>query len=136
MRINVRPVASPSTIGLFGLAGGTFVLSGLQLGWVPTDQSDQVALTLIAFAFISQFLAAIVATMARDGVVASAMAVLSLTWLVIGLVLWFGQPGTTSDALGLLLIVSRAAMALIGLTASMSPSCRRSCSSPRRFASA
>jgi uncharacterized protein len=120
VRINVRPLASPSTIGLFGLAAGTFVLSGLQLGWVPQEQGDQVALALIGFAFVSQIIASIVATLARDGVVASAMAVLSLTWLVIGLVMWFGQPGATSDALGLLLIVSCVTMALIGLTAAMS----------------
>src|SRR3954453_17349226 len=82
VRINVRPLASPSTIGLFGLAAGTFVLSGLQLGWVPKEQGHQVALALIGFAFVAQLFAAIVATMARDGVVASAMAVLSLTWLV------------------------------------------------------
>ena len=120
LRINVRPIASPSTVGLFGLAAATFVLSGLQLGWVDAQQGKQVALVLIGFAFVSQLFASIVATLARDGVVASAMAVLSLTWLVIGLTLWFGQPGATSDALGLLLIVSCAAMALIGSTAALS----------------
>jgi len=120
VRINVRPVASPSTIGLFGLAVATFTLSGLQLGWIPTEQSDQVALALIGFAFVAQLIASIVATMARDGVVATAMGVLSLTWLVVGLTLWFGQPGATSDALGLVLIVSCVAMALIGLTAALS----------------
>jgi succinate-acetate transporter protein len=113
-------VASPSTIGLFGLAAGTFVLSGLQLDWVAKEQSQQVALVLIGFSFVSQLFAAIVAMMARDGAVASAMTILSLTWLVIGLEIWFGQPGATSDALGLLLIVSCVTMALIGSTAAIS----------------
>src|SRR3954462_6718081 len=120
VRINVRPLASPSTIGLFGLAAGTFVLSGFQLGWVAVAEGKQVAVALIGFAFVSQLIASIVATLARDGVVASAMTVLSLTWLVIGLELWIGQPGSTSDALGLLLIVSCVTMALIGSTAAMS----------------
>src|SRR3954467_1144411 len=120
VRINVRPLASPSTIGLFGLAAGTFVLSGLQLGWVAVAEGKQVAVAIIGFAFISQLIASIVATLARDGVVASAMTVLSLTWLVIGLELWIGQPGATSDALGLLLIVSCVTMALIGGTAATS----------------
>jgi len=120
VRINVRPIASPSTIGLFGLAAGTFVLSGLQLGWVAVGEGKQVAVAIIGFAFISQLVASIVATLARDGVVASAMTVLSLTWLVIGLELWIGQPGATSDALGLLLIVSCVTMALIGSTAALS----------------
>src|SRR3954453_14693274 len=114
VRINVRPIASPSTIGLFGLAAGTFVLSGLQLGWVANEDGQQVAVALVGFAFVAQLIASMVATLARDGVVASAMTVLSLTWLVLGLELWIGQPGATSDTLGLLLVVSCVTMALIG----------------------
>jgi succinate-acetate transporter protein len=120
VRITVRPIASPSTIGLFGLAAGTFVLAGLQLEWVPQEQGDHVAFVLIGFAFVSQLLASIVAVLARDVVVATAMCVLALTWLVTGLVLWAAPPGSTSDALGLLLIASCVTMALIGLTASFS----------------
>jgi succinate-acetate transporter protein len=120
VRITVRPVASPSTIGLFGLAAGTFVLAGLQLEWVPQEQGDHVAFVLIGFAFASQLLASIVAVLARDVVVATAMCVLALTWLVTGLVLWTAPPGSTSDALGLLLIASCVTMALIGLTATLS----------------
>ena len=120
LRINVRPVASPSAIGLFGLAGGTFVLAGLQLDWVAPDQGRQVGAILVGFAFLAQFLAAIVSLMARDIVVGSAMTVLSLTWLVIGVVSYLGPAGSTSDALGLLLIVSSTAMLVIGLTAALS----------------
>src|SRR4051812_12999777 len=91
VQIVVRPIASPSSIGLFGLAAATIVLSGLQLGWVAPAESDQTAMVLIGFAFVSQLLAAIFALLARDGVVATAMCVLSLTWLVIGLVLFISQ---------------------------------------------
>jgi len=117
VQIVVRPIASPSSIGLFGLAAATIVLSGLQLGWVAPAESDQTAMVLIGFAFVSQLLAAIFALLARDGVVATAMCVLSLTWLVIGLVLFISQPGSTSDALGLLLVMSSSAMVLIALSA-------------------
>jgi succinate-acetate transporter protein len=118
-RIVLRPVASPSTIGMFGLAAGTFVLAGLQLGWVPADQSTQVGLALMTFPFIAQLVASLVAIWARDAVVASAMAVLALTWLVTGLVLVVSPPGSTSDALGLQLLISAALMALLGLTTAM-----------------
>src|SRR3954454_12992523 len=101
VRVVVRPVASPSAIGMFGLAVGTFVLAGLQLGWVPEQQSAQVGLVLLGFAFGSQLLAAVVAIVARDVVVATAMCVLALTWLVSGLVLRTSVPGSTSKALGL-----------------------------------
>ena len=120
VQIVVRPIASPSSIGLFGLAAATLVLSGLQLGWVAVAESDQVALVLIGFAFVSQLIAAVFALLARDPVVATAMCVLSLTWLVTGLVLLTSQPGSTSDALGLMLAFSAVAMVLIALTASQS----------------
>jgi uncharacterized protein len=120
VRINVRPVASPSGIGLFGLAAGTFVLAGSQLDWVSPDEGRQVGVILVGFAFVSQLLAAIISFLARDIVVSSAMTVLAVTWLVIGAVSYLGPPGSTSDALGLLLLVSSTAMLVIGLTASLS----------------
>src|SRR5215207_6239599 len=36
--ISLRPIGAPTPIGLLGLAAATFVLSGLQLGWV--DQAE------------------------------------------------------------------------------------------------
>jgi len=116
--ITVRPIASPSALGLFGLAAGTFVVSGLQLEWVAVTEGKQVGLIVIGFPFIAQIVASIFAFLARDVVVATAMGVLSLTWLAVGLTLFTAPvPGATSDALGLLLIFSAIAMAMSGLTA-------------------
>jgi len=120
VRITVRPIASPSTVGLFGLAAATFTVSGLQLDWVPKTEGKNVALVLIAFAFISQLLASVLATFARDVVVSSAMCVLALTWLVTGLVMYTSPPGSTSDALALFLVFSAIAMFLIGVAAGLS----------------
>jgi hypothetical protein len=33
-RITLRPIANPLPVGFLALAGGTLLLSGLQLGWV------------------------------------------------------------------------------------------------------
>jgi succinate-acetate transporter protein len=118
--IPLRPIGAPTPIGLFGLAAATFVLSGLQLGWVDQGQGKQVALVLIAFAFLAQLLAAVFSFLGRDGTVATAMSVLALTWLVVGLVLYTSPPGSTSDTLGLFLIFSGTAMTLTGLSASVS----------------
>jgi len=38
--ISLRPIGAPTPIGLFGLAAATFVLSGLQLGWVDQNQGQ------------------------------------------------------------------------------------------------
>jgi uncharacterized protein len=118
--ISLRPIASPSAIGLFGLAAGAFTLSGLQLGWMPVGQGRQVAVVLIGFAFAAQLIASIFAYLARDVVVSTAMGVLALSWLVIGLVLFTSPVGSTSKALGLLLVCSGTIMVLTSVTAALS----------------
>jgi len=119
-RIVVRPIASPTGLGLFGLAAATLVVSGLQLGWVDKGEGDKVGLILIAFPFLAQLLASIWSTLARDGVAMTGMGVLALTWLSVGLVLLSSAPGEKSDALGLLLLLSSVAMLLTALVASLS----------------
>jgi succinate-acetate transporter protein len=118
--VSLRPIGAPMPIGLFGLAAATFVLSGLQLGWVDQDQSQKVALVLIGFAFVAQLLAAVFSFLGRDGTVATAMSVLALTWLVVGLVLDTSPPGATSAVLGLFLLVTGIAMTMTGLAAATS----------------
>jgi hypothetical protein len=49
-RIVLRPIATPLPVGFLALAGGTFVLAGLQLGWVEPAEDDMVAAILIGFA--------------------------------------------------------------------------------------
>lgn len=119
-RIVVRPIGSPIGLGLFGLAGGTLVLSGLQLGWVDAAEGPKVGLVLIAFPFVAQLLASIWSTLARDGVATTAMGVLALTWLSTGLVLVSSGAARTSDALGMLLLASATAMGPTALVASLS----------------
>jgi succinate-acetate transporter protein len=119
-RIVVRPIASPTGLGLFGLAAATLVVSGLQLGWAGKTEGSKVGLILIAFPFLAQLLASIWSALARDGVATTGMGVLALTWLSVGLVLLSSSPGEKSDALGLLLLVSALAMLLTGVVASLS----------------
>lgn len=118
--ISLRPIGAPISIGLFGLAAATFVLSGLQLGWVGYSEGKKVALVLIGFAFLAQLVASVFSFLARDGVAGSAMGVLALTWLGVGLVLYISKPGSTSNALGLFLLFAASAMALTALTTLLS----------------
>jgi succinate-acetate transporter protein len=110
-------MAGPISLGLFGLAGAGLVLSGLQLGWVPLTASTQVALVLMAFAFPAQAITGLLSFFARDGAAATAMSVLALSWLTIGLVTATSPPGGHSAALGLLLLLTSVAIALTGVTA-------------------
>ena len=108
--ITLRPIAGPLALGFFGLAAATFVMSGLQLGWVAAVEGKQVALCILAFTVPLQFTASLFGFLARDGVAATGMGLLSAIWAVVGLVTFTGRPGSTSDALGLFLLLTGVAM--------------------------
>jgi succinate-acetate transporter protein len=106
----LRPIAGPLALGFFGLAAATFVMSGLQLGWVDSTEGKQVAVCILAFTVPLQFTASLLGFLARDGVAATGMGVLAGTWAVIGLVTFSAKPGSTSDALGLFLLLAGVAI--------------------------
>jgi uncharacterized protein len=109
-RVVLRPIANPLPLGFLALAGGTLLVSALQLGWlVPADGSD-VALVLLAFVFPLQLVACVFGYLARDVVAGTGMGLLAGTWLTIALVKLTSEPGSTSDALGLFLLLAGAAM--------------------------
>ena len=96
-RVTLRPIAGPLALGFFGLAAATFVLSGLQLGWVEPTEGKQVALCVLAFTVPLQFTASLFGFLARDGVAATGMGLLSGIWAAVGLVTFTGKPGSTSN---------------------------------------
>lgn len=102
----LRPIGTPLPLGLLGLAGGTTVLAGLQLGWFPLRESVVAGLILLAFAVPLQLLASVYGFLTRDSVVGSAMGVLAGTWFATGLTLLSSLPGSTSGAIGLLLVTA------------------------------
>lgn len=116
-RIVLRPIANPLPLGFLALAGGTTIVSGLQLGWVPPAQGGQVALILLAFVAPLQLLAAVFGFLGRDVVAGTGMGLLAGTWLAVSLVVRDGPPGSTSDALGLFLLVAGASLLVPALAA-------------------
>jgi succinate-acetate transporter protein len=100
----LRPIGNPLPLAFFALAIGTLSLSSLQLGWIPTSEGDDVALVMVAFVFPLQFVAAVLAFLARDGPVGAAIGLIAGSWLVIGLVTLTAPPAATSDALGIFLL--------------------------------
>jgi succinate-acetate transporter protein len=116
-RIMLRPLGNPLPLGFIALAGGTLLVSGLQLKWLEPTEGTQVALVLIAFVFPLQLVASVLGFLARDVVAGTGMGILSGTWLSIALVTLTGQPGATSDALGLFLLLAAVAMLVPAATA-------------------
>jgi succinate-acetate transporter protein len=113
----LRPIGNPLPLGFLGLAGGTLIVSGLQLGWLDQSQGNQVALMLIAFVFPLQLLTSIFGYLGRDVVAGTGMGVLAGSWLSIALVMLTSPPGSTSDALGLLLLLSAVGLVIAAVAA-------------------
>jgi len=109
-RIVLRPLANPLPLGFLALGAGTLVLAGLQLQWIVPTETHAVAVILLAFVFPLQFLASVLGYLTRDVVAGTGMGLLAATWLSISLVTMDARPGSTSGALGLLLLFVGAAL--------------------------
>jgi succinate-acetate transporter protein len=111
-RIWLRPLGSPAPLGFAALAGVSLVAAGFDFGWVAQADKGQVGTLLIAFAFPLQLVASILAFLARDGATGTAFGIQAASWLAIGLIYVSSPPGSTSPALGLLLVAAGGALAL------------------------
>jgi uncharacterized protein len=108
--VSLRPIGSPLALGFLGMAGGTFTLAGLELGWIGAGQSHAVALILLAFVVPAQALASVYGFLARDSVAGTGMGILAVAWLSIGSVMATSPPAVTSGAEGLMLVMAGAAL--------------------------
>ena len=114
-RIFLRPIGSPLTLGLSGLAIASLVQSGLDLHWLALDQTHDVGLILLTLPFLLQLVACVLSYLARDGAAGAAVGVLSTSWLAVGLVHVTSLPGTRSGALGLMLVAAGAVLLVSGV---------------------
>jgi succinate-acetate transporter protein len=121
-RVFLRPIANPFALGFVGLAVATILVSGIELGWIPAADRTQTAVLVIAFAPPIQAVACVFGFLARDAVAATALGVLSATWLCIGLSELLAKPTSHghSHELALLLFVAAAAMFTSATTAAQS----------------
>lgn len=111
-QVFLRPIGSPLTIGMSGLAVASLLQGGFDLRWIATTQAKQVGLILLAVPFVLQLLASVFSYMARDGAGGAAVGVLGATWGAMGLVHIVSVPGSRSGALGLLLLAAAGVLAL------------------------
>jgi uncharacterized protein len=110
--IALRPIGSPLTIGMSGLAVASVVQSGLDLGWIAKDETRNAGLILIAVPFVLQVIACVFAYLGRDGALGACVGLLAGTWLGMGLVHLVSPGQAHSGALGLLLISAGGLLAL------------------------
>jgi uncharacterized protein len=117
--IFLRPLGSPLTVAMAGLAMASLVQSGLDLHWVALAQTHDVGLILISVPFVLQLAACVFSYLARDGATGAAVGVLSVSWLAEGLVHISSAPGSRSGALGLMLLASAGMLLLSGTAISL-----------------
>lgn len=117
-RITLRPIGSPLPLGFLALGAASITLSGLQLDWLPANQSHQVAVVLLVFVGPLQLLASVFGFLARDSVGGTGMGTLAGSWFVTGTVVLTSPPGSTSRTLGLLLFFVAAALLIPVVAAS------------------
>lgn len=106
----LRPIATPLPIGMLALSVGSILLSGKQLHWIASAQGHLIALCLLGFVVPLQLISFVFGYLSRDESGASSLAVLSGTWLAVGLVTLTSPPGGRSGALGILLIAAAGAL--------------------------
>lgn len=95
-RVFLQPIAAPSILGLYGLAGATFMVAAYMAHWFG---SSHTALLLVPFAALfgglAQFLASMWSYKARDGVATAVHGMWGAFWMASGI-------------LGLLIVSGRA----------------------------
>jgi hypothetical protein len=110
-RVFLRPVGSPLTIGMSGLAVGSLLQSGLDLHWIAATQRHELGFMLLSLPFLLPLIASVFSYLARDGAAGAALGVLSGTWLALALSHITSTPPSRSGALGLLLLASGGVLA-------------------------
>jgi succinate-acetate transporter protein len=85
-RVFLQPIAAPSILGLYGLAGATFIVSALMCHWFGSTQSTLLMVPFAAmFGGLAQFLAGMWAYKARDGVATAIHGMWGAFWIAFGI---------------------------------------------------
>lgn len=109
-RVVVRPIGNPLPLGFLALMVATTSTAMLQLGVLAPAQGHVVALSLLVLTTPLQTIVCVLGFMARDPIAGTGMGILAGTWATLGLTMLGSSPGTTSPALGVLLLGSAVAM--------------------------
>lgn len=93
-------------LGYQALVAASAVLAADHLGWIAATQAHHVALMLLVFTVPIQAATSIFGFLSRDTQIGVEMGILSGAWAAVGVTLLLSPPGSTSSALGVLLIAA------------------------------
>lgn len=112
-RVVLQPIAAPSVLGLYGLAGATFLVAAGMAHWFGSPHTTLLLMPFAAvFGGLAQFLSGMWAYKARDAVATAVHGMWGAFWMAFGVLAWFvmrggvGMPATLfSPELGFWFIV-------------------------------
>lgn len=111
-RVFLQPIAAPSILGLYGFAGATFMIAAYMCHWYGNAHTMTALFPFVmTFGGVAQFLAAMWAFKARDGLATAFHGTWGSFWMAFGLlnVLYitgkFVEPGALFPELGYWFIV-------------------------------
>lgn len=109
-RIVLRPSGNPLPLGFMALALATVGFSFLQVGALGVEEENTVALAVLVLTVPLQTLSAIVGFGARDPIAGTGMAMVAGVWAMLAVATLTSPPGTSSPAVGVLLITAAIAL--------------------------
>lgn len=114
-RIVLRPLASPLPLGFFAFGMGSLLLSGFQFGLIPPSEAKILALLFGLFVFPLQALAAVLSFLCREPLGATALGMISASWLAGSAVIYTSPPASTTISFGIFYIMLSLMLLLLGI---------------------
>jgi len=114
-RIVLRPIASPLPLAFFAFGVGSVLQSASQFGFIPQEETRNLALVFGTFVFPLQAIAAVFAFYGRETLGATALGLISFSWLSTAIVTYVAYPSQTSVTLGILSLVLAVMLLLLGV---------------------
>jgi hypothetical protein len=100
-RVFLQPIAAPSILGLYGLAGATFIVAAQMAHWLDISYTSLLIVPFAAiFGGLAQFLAGMWAYKARDGVATAVHGMWGAFWMAFGLLSLFLADGRIAHTTG------------------------------------
>lgn len=100
-RVILQPIAAPSILGLFGLAGATFMVAARMVHWFGSTNTTLLLIPFAAmFGGLAQFLAGMWAYKARDGVATAVHGMWGAFWMAYGVLTLLLASGRVTAPVG------------------------------------
>jgi uncharacterized protein len=117
VRVVVKPYGSALPLGFFAFGIGMFLYAAQGAEWVKASDGHTVGLILATFVAPLEFLATVIAFLARDTMSAAALGLFSASWLSGGILLAQATPGVLDRADAYWLIAFTIVVLLLGVAA-------------------